>query len=173
MNAATLELLVAKGLSPADLIEVARAMEQRADNSAAERQRKCRARKKANGHTVTVTRDGSPNDIDILTPSLALVSSNELTVPEPELKPEDVVEVWNENAPGWGLKPIRKLTPHRRRKLATRIRENSIDEFTEAITAIGRSPFLRGESQRGWRANFDWMLEPSNFAKLIEGTYDR
>jgi hypothetical protein len=84
-----------------------------------------------------------------------------------------VVEVWNDGAPAWGLKPIRKLTPHRRRKLQTRIRENSIDEFTEAIAAIGRSPFLRGENSRGWRADFDWMLEPKNFTKLIEGTYDR
>lgn len=169
LSAAALKVMAEKGLTLLDVAEIVAANE--CDRTGAERQARYRAKKKSNG--VTVTRDGSPNDIDILTPSLTLVSSNELTVPEPELKPEDVVEVWNENAPGWGLKPIRKLTPHRRRKLATRIRENSIDEFTEAITAIGRSPFLRGESQRGWRANFDWMLEPSNFTKLIEGTYDR
>jgi hypothetical protein len=47
LNAATIEILLAKGLTGADLLDVARAMEKRADPTAAERQRKCRANKKA------------------------------------------------------------------------------------------------------------------------------
>ncbi len=91
----------------------------------------------------------------------------------PVLKPEHVVEAWNDMAEPLGLPTVRKLTPERRKRLATRIRSNTIDEFTEAIAAVPRSPFLRGENNRGWKADFDWMLEPKNFTKLTEGTYDR
>jgi hypothetical protein len=34
------------------------------------------------------------------------------------------------------------------------------------------SPFLRGENDKGWRADFDWVLNPNNLAKIVEGKYD-
>lgn len=179
-NAAALKIMAAKGLTLEDAAEIAEAMERPADSAAEKRRAWDRERKrekretekKSGGNSTGNPPDGFPNDNDILTPSVTpQVISNEIT--PPVLKPEHVVEVWNDNAPSWGLKPIRKLTPQRRRKLLTRIRENTIDEFTEAISAIGRSPFLRGENGRGWRADFDWMLEPKNFTKLTEGNYDR
>ncbi len=176
LNSAALRLMAAKGLTLDDVAEIVAANEARLDTTAAERQRRCR-NKKANGHAVTVTRDmGSPNE-SILTPPVPLTNSDELAFsadePNYSLKPEHVVEAWNATAERLGLKAVRKFTPERRRKLLTRIRQNSIEDFTEAIASIERSPFLRGENDRGWRADFDWMLEPKNFTKLTEGTYER
>lgn len=175
LNAATIAVLVGKGMSADDILEIAIASEAKADPTNAARQARFRAKRKAESNAVTVTEDRVSNDRDILTfPDSPQVVSNETTPPgKIELKPEHVVEAWNDLAQGNGLREVRKLTPQRRRKLALRIRQNSIDEFTEAIAAIGRSPFLRGENDRGWRANFDWMLEPANFTKLTEGNYDR
>jgi hypothetical protein len=84
-----------------------------------------------------------------------------------------VVEVWNDLAARRGLKTVQRLSPERRATLKTRIGQNTIQDFTEAIAAIDRSPFLCGENDRRWKAYFDWMLKPANFTKLIEGTYDR
>lgn len=75
-------------------------------------------------------------------------------------------------AEGAGV-PIAKLTPERRRKLGTFVRRHTIDDITEAIWAVPRSPFLCGENDRGWKAGIDFMLQPTSFTKLIEGTYDR
>lgn len=147
----------------------------------AARQRKHRG-KNGESRNVTVTpRDNGvtsvtppPNEeIISIPPPDTPVISNEMTAPPIELKPEHVVEAWNARAPTLGLRAVRKFTSQRRQRLATRIRQNSIEDFTEAIAAIERSPFLRGENDRGWRADFDWMLEPKNFTKLIEGNYDR
>ena len=33
------------------------------------------------------------------------------------------------------------------------------------------SPFLLGENNRNWRADFDWIFKPSNFVKILEGNY--
>ena len=92
---------------------------------------------------------------------------------DPTILPQDVVEVWNETAERLGLAKVRKLSPTRMRQLKARIREHPIEEWTEAIRAIERSPFLRGENGRGWRADFDFLLQPSSFQKLVEGSYDR
>lgn len=91
----------------------------------------------------------------------------------PALKPEHVPEVWNARLVPLGLPAARKMTPERRKKLNTFIRRHTIDDITEAIAAIEVSPFLRGENDRGWKPNIDWMLEPKNFTKLTEGTYGR
>jgi hypothetical protein len=60
LNAATIEILLAKGLSGADILEVARATEVKADRTNAERQARHRARRKSN--TVTVT-GAPPNEV--------------------------------------------------------------------------------------------------------------
>jgi hypothetical protein len=177
LNAATIAVLLAKGLDAVDILDVARAMECSKDPTATERQRRCRAKKKVNGHGVTVTRDTPPNDIDILTPPVSPVISNEITPPaenddSPVLKPEHVLEAYNAVAVRAGL-PTARMTPERRKKLPGFIKRHPVDDITEAIAALERSPFCRGENDRGWKADFDFLLQPKSFTKLIEGTYGR
>lgn len=86
---------------------------------------------------------------------------------------DHVVEAWNQMADRTGLRRVSKITPQRRTKIKTRIRQNSVDEFASALAAVEQSSFLRGENDRGWRADFDWITEPRNFVKLTEGVYDR
>lgn len=88
-----------------------------------------------------------------------------------ELRPEHVVEAWNTTARRLGLPVVKTLTRERQQKLEARIRENTIEDFTEAISAIEHSPFLRGEGPRGWKADFDFLLSKSKFTRLIEGSY--
>jgi hypothetical protein len=150
-----------------------------ADRRKSERDRKANQRSKSREVTgqAVKSRDPAPNERDNLTPTRTpIVISNEITPPaenndQPELKPEHVVEAWNDLAVRHGLAVVKKLTPERRKKLSTFIRRHSIDDITEAIAAIPKSPFLLGENQRGWRANFDWFLEPRNLTKLSEATY--
>ena len=185
LNAAAIAVMVERGLSAADILAVAEALEVRRDPTAAERQ----ARHRAKCNAVTVTRDVTRDIPSPLTPPLKVSPDPfQITPPispqpimsadadpvavEPELKPEHVVEAWNDLAGRHGLSKA-KLTPERQRKLKTRIRQCSVDEFTEAIAAFDRSSFLRGENDRGWKPNLDWMLEPRNFTKLQEGAYDR
>jgi len=173
IGSAAFRAMMDAGLSQAQMLAIIEGLEadrKPADRTNAERQARHRT-KKSNG--VTVTPAPPLNDSILIPPVTTSVISSEMTAPVADLKPEHVVEAWNATAERVGLKSVRKFTPQRQRKLLTRIKQNTIDEFTEAISAIERSPFLRGENDRGWRADFDWMLEPKNFTKLIEGTYDR
>lgn len=88
MNAATMRLLAAKGLSMDDIIEVAESLEKKADPTNAERQARYRAKRKRN--TVTVTGVSPP--IEDHTPQ---VSSDEETSAERKSKagkPDDVTD---------------------------------------------------------------------------------
>lgn len=186
LSAAVIDALVAAGatveqLAAAVKADLAEAENKRLDKRAkdAARQRKSRA-----SRNVTVTprdsADTPPNEYISNPPvsSEPIGSSEDPTTPKsngkapPAVSPEQVVEAWNTMADGCGVHKA-KLTPDRRRKLNTFIRRNPIEDITEAIWAVPRSPFLCGENDRGWKAGIDFILQPSSFTKLIEGTYDR
>lgn len=176
LTAAAIEVLIGKGLSAADLLDVARALEKKKDNTAAERQARYRSKRRnaRNSNGVSPIEDtsypvssepiGSPE-----TPPTPISTNGKSP---PAVSAEQVVEAWNTMADGAGV-PKAKLTPERRRKLGTFVRRHTIDDITEAIWAVPRSPFLCGENDRGWKAGIDFLLQPTSFTKLIEGTYDR
>ena len=86
------------------------------------------------------------------------------------LRADDVVAAWCA-APG--LPRIRNLSDKRRRGLAARIKDAFfVEHFREAITKISESKFCLGDNDRGWKADFDFLLKPGVIEKVIEGKYD-
>ncbi len=83
----------------------------------------------------------------------------------------EFVDRWNAMASANGLSKIRGVTSDRRRKIMARLREASKEEFFAAIDAVGKSSFCKGNNQNGWKADFDFILQPKSFNKLIEGAY--
>lgn len=79
---------------------------------------------------------------------------------------------WNEMASANGLTKIKKLDDKRRAHIKSRIAEHGLDAVHEAMDAIPRSDFLLGRQDgSNWKANFDFLCQPSSFLKLIEGAY--
>lgn len=106
-------------------------------------------------------------------PTSSVASQPTKEKPEkPALLPEHVLEVWNDMAGRLGL-PKAKMNDQRRRTLLVRIRSYTIADFTEAIGCIERNSWMHGANERGWRADFDFLLQAKSFAKLVEGSYDR
>ena len=70
-----------------------------------------------------------------------------------------------------GLPKCVKLTEARRKALQARIREHGEDGVCQAIEALRQSAFLAGANDRGWRANWDFVMQPSSMVKLLEGAY--
>lgn len=44
--------------------------------------------------------------------------------------------------------------------------------YSEAVKRVAASSFCTGGNDRGWKATFDWMLQPDTVAKIMEGKYD-
>jgi hypothetical protein len=83
----------------------------------------------------------------------------------------DVVAAWGAMAVAQDLPPIRIMTPARQRSLAARVAEVGIDGMLQAIAAIGASTFCQGDNDTGWRADFDFLLQPKSLVRVLEGRY--
>lgn len=61
----------------------------------------------------------------------------------------------------------------RKRAVAARWRTyKSLDPFRELFGIAEDTPFLKGNNNRNWVANFDWMMKTTNFVKILEHRYD-
>lgn len=70
------------------------------------------------------------------------------------------------------LPKIAKITEARKKAIRAALRQYSLDELIKVFQTAGKSDFLTGQNDRGWRADFDWLMKPGNTVKVLEGTYD-
>lgn len=83
--------------------------------------------------------------------------------------PEDLKELWNETAALHGLPLCAKLSDERKRKALARLVENPEREFWAlAMAEVVKNQFNLGTNDRGWKANFDWFLQPSKAQQNFE-----
>ncbi len=47
----------------------------------------------------------------------------------------------------------------------------SVDDWIALFEHIGDTPYLIGMNKHEWQANFDWILKPDKFARIVEGWY--
>lgn len=77
-----------------------------------------------------------------------------------------------EEANKYGLSIISKLSDKRKAKLKARIDELGEEKILEAIDKIKESSFLRGENDRKWKIDFDWLIaNDTNILKVLEDKY--
>lgn len=102
------------------------------------------------------------------------ISSNEDSSAGADRPPtkKEILEAWEMRMVPQGFPAVRRMTAERERHLRARLKENSFEDWQKAFAALERSAFCRGENDRGWHANFDFLLQPKSFTKLIEGAYD-
>lgn len=114
----------------------------------------------------------------IETPS-GLLSSEEKILKTPCRSPKGptpsdaliAYEAYNATALRCGLRQASKLTPDRQRKIIARLKDYGLDGWTQALANIERSSFLTGKNDREWRANLEFLLQASSFAKVHDGAY--
>jgi len=74
------------------------------------------------------------------------------------------------------LPQVMEFGPERRDKCRRRLAKDPkkfIDQFTRAVIRAQQTPFLCGEGDRGWKADFDWFIaNDRNVIRVLEGRYD-
>lgn len=87
-----------------------------------------------------------------------------------------IVDMWNSTCTGY--RRVMKLSDVRKNKVRIRIDEmGGIDKAIPILQCLfekmQESNFLRGESSRGFKADFDWVFtNGANWIKIFEGKYD-
>ena len=82
-----------------------------------------------------------------------------------------ILDAWNEEAGKRGLHRVRVLDNSRKQQLRLRAKSHGLDTMLEAVKLVGRSPFLRGETGDGRKADINIILQPKTLARVLEGYY--
>lgn len=86
---------------------------------------------------------------------------------------EFIVKLYHDRCPS--LPQVLKLTDKRKMKIRVRFEEMKFNYETlqQVFDKCEASFFMRGDNQRGWKADFDWIFSNSqNWVKVLEGKYD-
>lgn len=69
---------------------------------------------------------------------------------------------------------LRKVSANRKKAIAARWKEydQNFDTFRELFELAEASPFLKGRNSRNWTADFNWLMNSENMAKVLEGKYN-
>ncbi len=167
----------------ADMEEVLKALttnDQPSKGALRQRRYEQKKRQKASESVTNDGNDAKPSDTDAQSAPPNEYISNPPEKPlsakaDPSLSSqiEIVVSEWNGMAARTGCTAVRPpLTGKRLAGIKARLAEHGLDSAKQAIAAVARSPFCRGEV-KDWRADFKFFVVPDNFVKLLEGGDDR
>ena len=81
--------------------------------------------------------------------------------------------LWNEAVEGTPLPSARTFSKVRKDKCTNRLKERSFSEWEELFRRMTTIPFLCGDNDRKWNADFDWIISnEENAVKVLEGKYE-
>lgn len=64
------------------------------------------------------------------------------------------------------------LNDTRKGYINARFSEYGVEKITEVLRRAGQSDFLNGKNDKAWKADFEWLMRPQNFLKVLEGKYE-
>ena len=115
--------------------------------------------------------DASPEQIKDL--EKALKQEPLIMMSEPKSSHQDIVDAWNNELVPLGIPKINGIRSKRATLVTARIREYGKESFFKCIEEVKQSSFLQGKTKGAWTGfNFDWLICPSNFPKVLEGNYN-
>ncbi len=85
---------------------------------------------------------------------------------------QNAFDLWNILADEIGLAKVQKITKPRLSKMKARLKDcDGIEGWKAALGIVRASSFLSGE-KTDWKADIDFLLTPSKFTKIMEGSYN-
>ena len=86
---------------------------------------------------------------------------------------QDIIDAWNKELVPLGIPKIMNICGKRATLVSARIKQYGKEAFFKCIEEVKQSSFLQGKTSRPWtNFNFDWLICPNNFPKVLEGNYN-
>lgn len=83
------------------------------------------------------------------------------------------VDLYNEVAKRIEIPIAQKISDTRKRNLRARLKDcGGLEGWRSALEKLEASEFCQGKNDKGWKADFDFLVRESSFIKLMEGKYD-
>jgi len=91
-------------------------------------------------------------------------------IEESEETTDDVLEQYTLLCPSFPK--VRKLTDKRKKQVRALLKTFTLEEIKEGFRKAEESPFLKGDNDRKWKADFDFLTNQNNLTKVLEGKYE-
>ena len=85
------------------------------------------------------------------------------------IHPQEIIDLFNSICVS--LPSVRSLSQARKKAINARLKTYSLDDFKRCFEIAESSSFLKGDNNRNWIANFDWLIKDANMPKVLEGNY--
>lgn len=85
-----------------------------------------------------------------------------------EVDYEEIITIFNQICVG--LPEVSKLTKERNNAILKIIETNTLEDIGNVFTNVSKSDYLMGKKV-DWKADFDWIITPKNFIKILENKY--
>lgn len=112
----------------------------------------------------------SKNERKALLPTVACTIQHECNDDGNIIK--EVGDYYNKVMLGHSMPQIRAITPKRKSFVRSRIKEYGLEQVYKVIDNAAQSSFLNGGGNQGFVADFEWIMRPNNFIKVLEGKYN-
>lgn len=83
---------------------------------------------------------------------------------------KEIINIYHNLCPS--LPKCKTLSDKRKKQIKARLDTYSLDEVKEVFINAENSNFLKGEVN-GFKADLDWLMNDNNFAKTLEGKYNK
>ena len=101
----------------------------------------------------------------------AMANHKPQTTNHKPLNYKTIMEVWNRIVP---TSQIKKMNDTRKKLFQSRFKpyfKESYEEWENFVVKISKINFLWGNNDRGWKTDFNWVLNENNLLKILEGKY--
>ena len=83
---------------------------------------------------------------------------------------QQIADLYNETCVSFPR--VIKLSEKRKKAIRARLKTYTLEDFKTVFEKAEASDFLKGGGEKGWRADFDWMITDKYMPRILEGTYD-
>lgn len=90
--------------------------------------------------------------------------------PAPKIDYQSIKNLYNETCISFAK--ITALSDNRKKLIKARFEQYGLATIKQVFENAQASDFLKGKNARGWKANFDWLMNDANFAKVLDGNYN-
>lgn len=89
--------------------------------------------------------------------------------PSKKTEQHEMIRLWNSES---ALPKVLKTNQARQAKIQKIYSKLTPEEWASVFRKISESDFCCGKNNTGWKATFDWVLQPQTYLKVLEGKYD-
>ena len=84
---------------------------------------------------------------------------------------QNILDLFNRICCSFGR--VKNITKNRAEIIDSSLKAYSFDDFKKVFEKAEQSDFLKGNNNRNWSANFDWLIKEDNMTKVLKGKYDK